>query len=132
VIGGYIADVTAMGLFAQGDPGAMAMVDAIDMAAFGLLVPVAALIEAHRGAQSAQEAEYLGHLMGFGVVIPGEMTMTVADAAIEVVSAAPGTALLVAEACAHSRLRGWPVLTAGAPEVYEDACPGVLVRQIAS
>jgi hypothetical protein len=60
------------------------------------------------------------------------MTMTVADAAIEVVSAAPGTALLVAEACAHSRLRGWPVLTASAPEVYEDACPGVLVRQIGS
>jgi hypothetical protein len=56
----------------------------------------------------------------------------VADAAIEVVSAAPGTALLVAEACAHSRLRGWPVLTASAPEEYEDACPGVLVRQIGS
>jgi hypothetical protein len=132
VIGGYVADVALLAAFARGDADALVGVDAIDMAAQGLLVPLAALIEAHRGAQSAQEAEYLGHLMGFGVVIPGEMTMTVGDAAIEVVSAAPGTALLVAEVCAHARLRGWPVLTASAPKVYEDACPGVQVRQIGS
>ena len=132
MIGGYVADHSALSLFAQGDPDAMTKVDEIDMDAQGLLIPLAALIEAHRAVRSQREAEDLGHLMGFGVVIPGEMTMPVADAAIEVVSAAPGTALLVAEACAHARLRGWPVLTASAPKVYEDACPGVLVRQIGS
>jgi hypothetical protein len=132
VIGGYVIDVTAMALFAQGDPVAMAMVDAIDMAAFGLLVPLAALIEAHRSVRSQREAEYLGHLMGFGIVIAGELTPDVARAGIEVVTAAPSAATLVAEACAHARLRGWPVLTASLAGAYGEACPDVLVRQVGS
>ncbi len=132
MIGGYVADHGVLSLFAQGDPDALAKVDEIDMDAQGLLVPLAALIEAHRAARSEREAEDLGHLMGFGVVIPGELADAAAAAAIEIVTAGPQAALLVAEACAHSRLRGWPVLTASAPKVYEDACPGVLVRQIGS
>jgi hypothetical protein len=129
LIGGYVADVTVLTLFAQGDGAAMAEVDEIDADAQGLLVPMAALIEAHRAARSAQETEYLGQLMGIGVVIAGEMTTGVAAAGIEVVSMAPSAPLLTAEACAHARLRGWPVLATD-PQPYQNACPDVRVATL--